>query len=51
MRLVLLEDESNSSCLRIRRIYCFRRILVDDESRLACPTGIEPDFLDDHTIG
>ena len=42
---------SYSSSHRIRLIYRFRRILVDDESQIACPTGIEPKPLDDHAIG
>ena len=51
MRFVLLEGESYSSSTRIRRIYRFRRILVDDESQLACPTEIEPGSWNDHTVG
>ena len=51
MRFVLFEDESYSSSTRIRRIDCFRRILVDDESQIACPTGVGPDSLDNHTVG
>ena len=49
--LSITRYESDSLSPRIRRIYCFRRILVDDESQIACPIGTEPDSMDDHTIG